>query len=652
MSESQKILSSRRANRGQCSRRTREHVSTLLIAGLITAVTGTGTYAAEVRNGGDVSWIEIGVSGHDAAWFRQDCIGFEKRATWRDESGYEHAHSSDAKVNVQIRGLARRPCRSDAECPDPFLCTTDICVDGACFHNLVPNGTECRASAGFCDPAETCDGVSNSCPSDAREPAGVECRASAGLCDLPEVCDGASAACPVDVISIGGTVCRAAIDSCDLPEACDGISLTCPPDSLAEAGMLCRATTDLCDPEEYCDGVTAACPFDALASAGTECRASVGSCDPAEACDGVLAVCPSDLLHDDSEVCRPAVDLCDLAETCDGFSSTCPADSLAPNGSPCDDGLACVMGETCQSGVCLGGTAPDCTGIGAPCNTAMCDPLGFEGNCDTLFPLANGTVCDDGMPCTSAICTGGTCTLDASTATITVNVIVEGLSTAVVRDVAFVITACGVAADLRVVPVSFDDIGSGTSLLSDVNGAATWIAASESHTLRRLLPLSFTGCAAEVNFDGLNSLTAGDFQTGSVVQDNIVDITDFSVLASRFNSPIDPTESTGADATGDGLQESADFGAIQANFFRVGDELDACPPPSNWGAPVRVPQASVSVMTLPARDRDRVDLNGDGLVDMKDIRDFAQRHGLSLDPQMERKLRQAELLDQPGAYRR
>src|SRR2546422_3539811 len=36
-------------------------------------------------------------------------------------------------------------------------------------------GATCRASGGECDPAETCNGTSTSCPADARSPAGTSC---------------------------------------------------------------------------------------------------------------------------------------------------------------------------------------------------------------------------------------------------------------------------------------------------------------------------------------------------------------------------------------------------------------------------------------------------------------------------------------------
>ena len=47
---------------------------------------------------------------------------------------------------------------------DGKACTADFCSGGVVTHTLMSAGTVCRASVGVCDVAETCNGVSNSCP--------------------------------------------------------------------------------------------------------------------------------------------------------------------------------------------------------------------------------------------------------------------------------------------------------------------------------------------------------------------------------------------------------------------------------------------------------------------------------------------------------
>jgi hypothetical protein len=75
----------------------------------------------------------------------------------------------------------------------------------------------CRAAAGVCDVAESCDGVADTCPADAFAPASTVCRPAATSCDLPESCTGTSASCPADTgqpDSDGDSVCDA-LDNCD-----------------------------------------------------------------------------------------------------------------------------------------------------------------------------------------------------------------------------------------------------------------------------------------------------------------------------------------------------------------------------------------------------------------------------------------------------
>ena len=91
----------------------------------------------------------------------------------------------------------------------------------------------------------------------------------------------------------------------------------------------------------------------------------------------------------------------------------------------CDDGLYCNGAETCISGVCQAGTPMDCSALSDQCNNGVCD----EGvdNC-IAQPKVDGTTCDDGLycnvgeTCQAGVCIGGatrncgdgvTCTADS-----------------------------------------------------------------------------------------------------------------------------------------------------------------------------------------------------------------------------------------------
>lgn len=177
------------------------------------------------------------------------------------------------------------------EACDPGL---DPCCDATCT-GPASAGAECRPSAGACDLAEVCDGVSTSCPADAVASASTECRPSAGPCDVPESCDGASAECPADAFAPTSTECRPSAGACDVPESCDGASAACPANAFAPSTTECRPSVGPCDVAESCSGVAATCPADAFASSATVCRASIGGCDPVERCTGASVTCPADV---------------------------------------------------------------------------------------------------------------------------------------------------------------------------------------------------------------------------------------------------------------------------------------------------------------------------------------------------------------------
>jgi hypothetical protein len=157
------------------------------------------------------------------------------------------------------------PCTDDGE-----VCTADQC-DGAgtCAHPAGNSGTVCRTDAGECDVEETCDGVSTTCPADAFEPSGTTCADDGEVCTADQ-CDGAGTC--AHPAGNAGTQCRAVAGSCDLAETCDGASTTCPADTVAGAGTECRADAGDCDVAEQCNGIAASCPPDAFESAGASCN--------------------------------------------------------------------------------------------------------------------------------------------------------------------------------------------------------------------------------------------------------------------------------------------------------------------------------------------------------------------------------------------
>lgn len=148
---------------------------------------------------------------------------------------------------------------------------------------------------------------------------------------------------------------------CDRP--CEGSCESCATGTCTffAAATECRGSLGDCDPAEACDGSHGDCPPDQLAPAGTECRGLGGDCDLAEQCDGATATCPADRLRPAGSVCRLAIGACDADDSCDGASASCPADAPTADGTPCSDGDACTLADTCLAGQCTAGE-PVCEG--------------------------------------------------------------------------------------------------------------------------------------------------------------------------------------------------------------------------------------------------------------------------------------------------
>ncbi len=310
-------------------------------------------------------------------------------------------------------------CSTNGQCASGF-CVSGVCCDSACTGtcgacNLaghlgactaLGSGTVCRAAAGACDVAETCNGSSTSCPADGLAASGTTCRASAGECDPAETCSGTSAACPSDTKAASGTACTDDGNPCT-QDQCDGSAVTCQ-HPVGNAGAVCRPAAGECDVAETCTGTSATCPADGFETASTVCRPSAGACDVAESCTGNSAACPADGFLPATTVCRVASGACDVAESCTGSSATCPADGKVADGTTCSDGDACTQTDTCQAGTCVGGNPVICVALDQ-CHTAgACSPS--TGTCSNPAK-ANGTNCNDGNACTQAdTCQAGSCT--------------------------------------------------------------------------------------------------------------------------------------------------------------------------------------------------------------------------------------------------
>lgn len=118
-------------------------------------------------------------------------------------------------------------CREAAgPCDEVDFCTG---ASVACPQNFKPANTECAPSGGgICDAPDVCDGMSVGCRQVYLT--NVVCRPSQGACDLQEVCVWGPECPPDNVIPAGISCRGSTQYLCDPAEACDGIAPTCPSD--------------------------------------------------------------------------------------------------------------------------------------------------------------------------------------------------------------------------------------------------------------------------------------------------------------------------------------------------------------------------------------------------------------------------------------
>ncbi len=104
---------------------------------------------------------------------------------------------------------------------------------------------------------------------------------------------------------------------------------------------------------------------------------------------------------DEDNDCHAELEPCQRSVCVEGVCAVEPVAS----GVACDDGDACTVGETCTDGQCGGGGPKACPA--SACTTAVCLP--GSGLCGEE-PKEDGTLCDDGSECTLGdACSEGVC---------------------------------------------------------------------------------------------------------------------------------------------------------------------------------------------------------------------------------------------------
>ena len=245
---------------------------------------------------------------------------------------------SNGEVCVRSSGL-EHPSPENFSCKDMDQCVAvsviSCSVASVCGDGVLDAGEQCDdggTAAGDCCSA-TCQ----------FEPTTTTCRAAAGECDVAETCDGTSAICPSDGKSTA--VCRAAAGECDLAESCNGVTDTCPSNQFDPT---------LCDDGVYCNGEETCNAGLCETGSSPQCTGSAPFCD--ESTQSCLACvvdmdCSNGSFCDGTEICNVGVCESGAAPVCQLPTPLC--DESLTGCVECQTDLDCTEGALCEAQACL-----------------------------------------------------------------------------------------------------------------------------------------------------------------------------------------------------------------------------------------------------------------------------------------------------------
>ncbi len=292
-------------------------------------------------------------------------------------------------VHSSINGC----CMTDGDCDDGNVCTgAEHCTSHSCEAGTTLDcGDANSCTDDSCDALTGCQHVDNTAPCDDANPCTTLDMCSGGTCEG----GGPAPACD------DGNICTT--DSCDPVEGCTHLNNTAP----CEDGSPCT-TKDTCAGGTCVGGPAPGCD-DGDICTNDSCSSSVGcthdantqpcddgsSCTTSDVCSGGVCTGNDPLPCDDDNVCT--TEICDPVTGCGHVDNT----------ADCDDGDACTVGDVCGGGSCTPGDPVVCP-VPDQCHDAgTCDP--GTGTCSTP-EKPDGTGCDDGNSCTIGdACHGGVC---------------------------------------------------------------------------------------------------------------------------------------------------------------------------------------------------------------------------------------------------
>ena len=310
-------------------------------------------------------------------------------------------------------GICSKPTKlNGVKCNDANPCTSgDACQDGAC----TPTAQVTCTASDSCHTVGSCDVKSGACSNPAKADGtscsdGLTCTTPdtclAGKCSGTKVTCDDKVACSIDSCSekLGGCTsdksqcaCTTSADCndgnpCNGVETCNLLTLQCQKGT----DVSCAGLDDACNVGS-CDIATGAC-VPTLKANGT-------ACDDGNLCTQASS-CQAGVCQGTNPLTCAASDQCHDAGACNSATGKC-TNPLKKNGVACNDGNACTLSDTCQSGACTGSSPVVCSASDQCHSAGTCDTS--SGACSNPAKT-NGSACSDGDKCTQTdTCQGGVC---------------------------------------------------------------------------------------------------------------------------------------------------------------------------------------------------------------------------------------------------
>ena len=368
---------------------------------------------------------DVCTNGECLPGFNVDCSYLNDKCT---DSQCKSTGSHSYVCVPDVQPSEGKECDSDGN-----GCTLETCVAGFC---KTVDTVECSAQDDQCNKG-TCVSTgpaSYACVKDPAYDNGALCDADGNGCTFNDVCHNGTCLpgtpadcstlddqCSKGVCQSGGPfsfVCQGDTSPFD-GKPCNADSIGCTiGDQCAGGACLAGSAADCSAHNDQCNvgachstGPSSFdCVKDPLPKQGSNCNADGNGCTAGDKCNQGMCIPGS------AADCTLQDDQCNtgVCQTTGNESFVCIKNSSPHQGHACDaDSDGCTKDDTCDSGQCLPGSPVDCSALADQCNAGLCKSAGpFAYVCSKAQSAKNGEPCDaDGNGCTQDVCANGICKL-------------------------------------------------------------------------------------------------------------------------------------------------------------------------------------------------------------------------------------------------